>query len=42
VGPALRRDETLIVPPFFKPLETLKSDFADRRDTGDLFARARR
>jgi transposase-like protein len=28
--------------PFFKPLERLEFDFGDRRDTGDLFARARR
>jgi len=31
-------DEALIVPPFFKCLETLKVDFGDQCDTGDLFA----
>ena len=35
---AANRDEALIVPPFFKCLETLKVDFGDQCDTGDLFA----
>jgi hypothetical protein len=31
-------NEAFIVPPFFKPLETLEVGFAARRDTGDLFS----
>jgi len=37
-GPAPQGDEALIVPSFFKCLETLKVDFGDQCDTGDLFA----